>query len=357
MDDELTTPGHRGRDGGVHVAGAGAWANRWTRAPIFSPSGVVLYEMAHRPAARSQAARHGDRRAIQTLQPARLAGDARRSRRRCAGLLQRMMEKRRRRIGRRAPRKSASISATCRAHRSPAASTRRRPRKAGRLNGLKVGSDIFRGSPAATPAGRQSLRTRSSLRDREPSATAPRSSLILLLAAAAALSGYFGRPASLASRRARLAPAGRFLSITTGEAVFDGALKDALESSSGSRPISTWYRHHRSESTLQLMERSPNEPVTAAVARDICERLGVKAIMQGSIAPLAQPMSSRSKRQIVRPATRSPASRRRRRQDRRAGKRERGDLLASASGSANRSGRLQRFNVPAHKPRPRRSKR
>ncbi len=35
------------------------------------------------------------------------------------------------------------------------------------------------------------------------------------------------------------------------------------------------------------MERSPNEPLSLAVARDVCERLGVKAVMLGSIAPLA----------------------------------------------------------------------
>src|SRR5207253_3072549 len=40
-------------------------------------------------------------------------------------------------------------------------------------------------------------------------------------------------------------------------------------------------------STLQLMERSPNEPLTAAVARDLCARLGVKAVLLGAIAPLS----------------------------------------------------------------------
>jgi tetratricopeptide (TPR) repeat protein len=35
------------------------------------------------------------------------------------------------------------------------------------------------------------------------------------------------------------------------------------------------------------MERSPNEPLTAAVSRDLCERLGVKAVLLGSIAPLS----------------------------------------------------------------------
>ena len=76
-------------------------------------------------------------------------------------------------------------------------------------------------------------------------------------------------------------------SNTTGEAVFDGALKDALEIQLQQSPFVKVLPASQVRATLQLMERSPNEPLTAAVARDLCERLGVKAILLGSIAPLS----------------------------------------------------------------------
>ena len=76
-------------------------------------------------------------------------------------------------------------------------------------------------------------------------------------------------------------------SNTTGEAVFDGALKDALEIQLQQSPYLKVVPTSQVRSALQLMERSPNEPLTAAVARDLCERLGVKAILLGSIAPLS----------------------------------------------------------------------
>jgi serine/threonine protein kinase/tetratricopeptide (TPR) repeat protein len=76
-------------------------------------------------------------------------------------------------------------------------------------------------------------------------------------------------------------------SNTTGEAVFDGALKDALDIQLQQSPYLKVLPASQVRSALQLMERSPNEPLTAAVARDLCERLGVKAILLGSIAPLS----------------------------------------------------------------------
>ncbi len=76
-------------------------------------------------------------------------------------------------------------------------------------------------------------------------------------------------------------------SNSTGEAVFDGALKDALEIQLQQSPYLSVVPTSQVRSALQLMERSPTEPLTSAVARDLCERLGVKAILIGSIAPLS----------------------------------------------------------------------
>ena len=76
-------------------------------------------------------------------------------------------------------------------------------------------------------------------------------------------------------------------SNTTGEAVFDGALKDALEIQLQQSPYVKVLPTSQVRAALQLMQRPPGEPVTSAVARDLCERLGVKAILLGSIAPLS----------------------------------------------------------------------
>ena len=38
--------------------------------------------------------------------------------------------------------------------------------------------------------------------------------------------------------------------------------------------------------TLQLMQRGPDERVSEAVAREICQRQGLKAFLSGSIARL-----------------------------------------------------------------------
>src|SRR4051812_42140002 len=73
---------------------------------------------------------------------------------------------------------------------------------------------------------------------------------------------------------------------STGEAVFDGTLKDALEIQLLQSPYLNIVPTSQIRSELQLMERSPNEPLTGAVARDLCERLGVKAIMLGAIASI-----------------------------------------------------------------------
>ena len=100
-------------------------------------------------------------------------------------------------------------------------------------------------------------------------------------------------------------------------------------------------------SALQLMERSPNEPLTAAVARDLCERLGVKAILLGSIAPLSsayvitlEAQACRTGDTLARDQAQAAAKT---------------DVLATVGVSAARIrerlgesiGSIQKFNVPA----------
>jgi tetratricopeptide (TPR) repeat protein len=70
---------------------------------------------------------------------------------------------------------------------------------------------------------------------------------------------------------------------TTGEPVFDGALKVALAVALEQSPFLRVFPDERVRETLRLIERSPNEPITRAVARDIARREQLKALVAGSI--------------------------------------------------------------------------
>ena len=51
-------------------------------------------------------------------------------------------------------------------------------------------------------------------------------------------------------------------------------------------PFLSLFPEARVRQTLQLMKRPPDERVTAEIAREICERQNIKALIAGSIAPL-----------------------------------------------------------------------
>jgi eukaryotic-like serine/threonine-protein kinase len=73
---------------------------------------------------------------------------------------------------------------------------------------------------------------------------------------------------------------------TTGDAVFDLTLKQALAVQLGQTPFLNIYPDDRIQETLRLMNRKPDERITKDVAREICERNGIKAMLLGSIASL-----------------------------------------------------------------------
>jgi serine/threonine protein kinase/tetratricopeptide (TPR) repeat protein len=73
---------------------------------------------------------------------------------------------------------------------------------------------------------------------------------------------------------------------TTGDPVFDDALKTALAVSLRQSPFLNVLSDSKVEATLQLMARPANTPLTPAIAREVCERAGSKAYIAGSIAPL-----------------------------------------------------------------------
>ena len=73
---------------------------------------------------------------------------------------------------------------------------------------------------------------------------------------------------------------------TTGDPVFDGTLKQALAVQLEQSPYLNIVPDQTIRKALQFMGRSPDERVTGTVAREICERENIKAMLSGSIAAL-----------------------------------------------------------------------
>jgi serine/threonine protein kinase/predicted Zn-dependent protease len=72
----------------------------------------------------------------------------------------------------------------------------------------------------------------------------------------------------------------------TGDPVFDYALKQALAVDLGQSPFLNVVSEHKVISTLRLMGRSPADHLTEEFARDLCQRVGSKAFLAGSIISL-----------------------------------------------------------------------
>jgi eukaryotic-like serine/threonine-protein kinase len=73
---------------------------------------------------------------------------------------------------------------------------------------------------------------------------------------------------------------------TTGDAVFDGTLKQALAVQLEQSPYLNILPQSRIQEALRFMGRPADERVTGDVAREICLRNGVKAMLTGSISSL-----------------------------------------------------------------------
>jgi tetratricopeptide (TPR) repeat protein len=73
---------------------------------------------------------------------------------------------------------------------------------------------------------------------------------------------------------------------TTGDAVFDDSLRQALAAQLGQSPFLNILSDAKMRATLQLMGRSPDQRVTQNIAQEICQRDGGKAVLASSIAQL-----------------------------------------------------------------------
>ncbi len=80
----------------------------------------------------------------------------------------------------------------------------------------------------------------------------------------------------------------------TGDAVFDRTLKQGLAIQLQQSPFLSLFPEERVRQTLRLMKRSPEEHVTARIAREICVRHNLKALIAGSIAPARQALRHHS---------------------------------------------------------------
>jgi Flp pilus assembly protein TadD/predicted Ser/Thr protein kinase len=73
---------------------------------------------------------------------------------------------------------------------------------------------------------------------------------------------------------------------TTGEPVFDETLATALKVQLGQSPFLDIVSDDRIAETLRLMDRRPEEALSHEAAREVCQRLGVKAMLEGSVSRL-----------------------------------------------------------------------
>jgi tetratricopeptide (TPR) repeat protein/predicted Ser/Thr protein kinase len=73
---------------------------------------------------------------------------------------------------------------------------------------------------------------------------------------------------------------------STGDPVFDGTLRQGLAVQLAQSPFLSMISDERIRRTLRLMGRPPDAPLTTEVAREICQRTGSAAILEGKIALL-----------------------------------------------------------------------
>ncbi len=72
----------------------------------------------------------------------------------------------------------------------------------------------------------------------------------------------------------------------TGDAVFDETLKQALAVNLGQSPFLNVLSDRKVAATVRLMNRPPEQPLLGEAARELCQRVGSKAMLEGTISQL-----------------------------------------------------------------------
>ncbi len=112
-------------------------------------------------------------------------------------------------------------------------------------------------------------------------------------AAASAILVLLAVPGVLSLRRSEVLAVGDPVLLadfvnTTDDPIFDGTLREALAVKLEESSFFSIVPDRRVQETLRSMGRPPGEPVTDQVAREICQREGIKAMVEGAIAPLGR---------------------------------------------------------------------
>jgi DNA-binding winged helix-turn-helix (wHTH) protein/tetratricopeptide (TPR) repeat protein len=107
--------------------------------------------------------------------------------------------------------------------------------------------------------------------------------LVLVALVAASATYYFHRQPKFAERDTVVV---EDFSNSTGDPVFDDALKQALTVELEQSPFLNLLPDRRAQETLRLMGRSANDRITSDVGREICLRTGSRALLAGAISSL-----------------------------------------------------------------------
>jgi eukaryotic-like serine/threonine-protein kinase len=76
---------------------------------------------------------------------------------------------------------------------------------------------------------------------------------------------------------------------STGDPVFDGALREGLSVQLEQSPFLSIVSEERIQQTLRMMDQSPDARLTPKLAREICQRTGSAAVLEGSVAQVGTP--------------------------------------------------------------------
>ena len=74
------------------------------------------------------------------------------------------------------------------------------------------------------------------------------------------------------------------LTNTTGDSVFDGALRQGLEVQLGQSPFLNLASDEQTRQTLEMMKQAPDTKLTGKIAREVCQRGNGVAVLESSIA-------------------------------------------------------------------------
>jgi DNA-binding winged helix-turn-helix (wHTH) protein/tetratricopeptide (TPR) repeat protein len=108
--------------------------------------------------------------------------------------------------------------------------------------------------------------------------------VVTLVAVASAGTFFFMRKAHTLTEKDTIVLAD--FANTTGDAVFDGTLRQGLAVQLAQSPFLNIVSDDKLSETLGFMGKAPDARLTPAIAREICQRVGSRAYLSGSIASL-----------------------------------------------------------------------